>query len=903
MSDGYDVLLRDGGIAHVRPLRPTDREALHALVDRSSARSAYLRFFTGGRNTAHAYMDEITSAGYRGHALVATVREELVAVAEYIPATGDEDGRDGDGRRDTADLAILLDDAVQGNGLGTLLLEHVAIDAAANGVRDLVADVLPENQTMIRVLRDLGLVTARHTGDGTVRVDLDSSPTPELQAVVEARDHVAGRASLTRVLAPRSVAVIGAGRDPGGVGHRVLRNLLDGGFAGPLHPVNPKADQVAGLTCYPAMAEVPGEVDLAVVAVPPEHVLEVARDCAAAHVAGLVVVTSGFAEAGRRDAEGELLRVCRSAGMRLVGPNCLGVVNTAASLNASFLPHAPARGRVALMSQSGAVGAALLERLDVSSFVSVGNKADVSGNDLLEYWEDDEDTDVIALYLESFGNPRKFARIARRVTTRKPVLLVKSGRSGAGDRAVRSHTAATATPDVAVDALVRAAGVIRLDSVHELIDTARLLAAQPLPRGRRVAIVGNSGGPEAMAADACERHGLVVPELPDGLVRARSAAAVGNPVDLTADALADEIGAAVAALAVADEVDAVLVVYTPPFGSGLAETRRAVAAATRDADKPVLACVTGHDGLIDGRVPSYAYPEQAVEALAQAVRYAEWRARSAGASAGVKTVAGGVPATVSTTAATALADTASATEVRAAVREIVRAELTARPGGGWLPPAAAGRLLACYGVDLVESAEVTGADAAAEAAARMGLPAVVKAIGPVHKSDVGGVRLGLGGPEEVRRAYEEMAERIGPEMTGATVQRMLPPGVEIIVGGVNYPAFGPLVMVGMGGVTAELLADQSFRVPPLTTDEAVEMIRELRCSPLLYGYRGAAPAAVPALAEQVVRIGRLLEDLPEVAELDLNPVIVTTDAAVTVDVRIRVTPCDPQPSPLLRRLR
>lgn len=892
MSDGYDVLLRDGGIAHVRPLLATDREALHELVDRSSARSAYLRFFTGGRNTAHAYMDRITGPGYHGHALVATVRDELVAVAEYIPDGEDGGTRREDGR-DTADLAILLDDAVQGNGLGTLLLEHLAINAAADGVRELTADVLPENETMIRVLRDLGLESVRHAGSGTLRINLDSSPTPELQAVVEARDHVAGRASLTRVLAPRSVAVIGAGRDPGGVGHKVLRNLLDGGFAGPLYPVNPKADQVAGLTCYPGLADVPGAVDLAVVAVPPQQVLDVARDCAAARVAGLVVVTSGFAEAGRPDAEGELLRICRSAGMRLVGPNCLGVVNTAARLNASFLPHAPARGRVALMSQSGAVGAALLDRLDVSSFVSVGNKADVSGNDLLEFWEDDEDTDVIALYLESFGNPRKFARIARRVAARKPVLLVKSGRSGAGDRAVRSHTAAAATPDVAVDALVRAAGVIRLDSVHELIDTARLLAAQPLPRGRRVAIVGNSGGPEAMAADACERHGLVVPELPAGLVKARSAAALGNPVDLTADALADEIGAAVAALVGADEVDAVLVVYTPPFGSGLEETRKAVVAAAEHADKPVLACVSGHDGLIDGRVPGYAYPEQAVEALAQAVRYAEWRtARAAGA-----------PAAVSTTAATALATTSSAGEVRSAAREIVGEELAARPEGGWLAPGAATRLLACYGVSLVESADVTGPEAAAEAAAQVGLPAVVKAIGPVHKSDVGGVRLGLRSPEEVRRAYEEMAERIGPEMTGATVQRMLPPGVEIIVGGVGYPTFGPLVMVGMGGVTAELLADQSFRVPPLTTEEAVEMIRELRCSPLLYGYRGAQPADVEALAGTVVRIGRLLEDLPEVAELDLNPVIVTTDAAVTVDVRIRVAPCDPQPSPLLRRLR
>ncbi|NUW44221.1 bifunctional acetate--CoA ligase family protein/GNAT family N-acetyltransferase [Nonomuraea rhodomycinica] len=872
---GYDVLLRQGGIAHVRPLCPGDRRALHELVDRSSEHSAYLRFFTGGRNTAHSYMDRVTGPGYEGRALVATVRGRLVGVAEYIPY--------GDGR---ADLAILLDDAVHGHGLGTLLLEHVALDAAAHGVRELVADVLAENRAMISVLSALGLDTTRHADSGTLRIALSCRPTALLRAGVEARDHVAERASLAHVLAPRSVAVIGASRDPAGVGHRVLRNLIDGCYAGPLYPVNPKADRIAGLTCYPDLRAVPGPVDLAVVAVPPERVLDVARDCAEAGVAGLVVVTSGFAEAGRAGAEAELLRVCRTAGMRLIGPNCLGVVNTGARLNASFLPIAPARGRVALMSQSGAVGAALLERLDVSSFVSVGNKADVSGNDLLEYWEDDPDTDVVVLYLESFGNPRRFARIARRVAGAKPVLLVKSGRTGAGDRAVRSHTAAKATPDVAVDALVRAAGVIRLDSVHELIDTARLLSSQPLPRGRRVAIVGNSGGPQAMAADACERHGLVVPELPAGLVRARGAAAVGNPVDLTAEALAAEIGAAVEAVAGSPDVDAVIVVYTPPFGSGPEETRRAIVAAAErvaggpgGAGKPVLACVVGHDGLIEGRVPGYAYPEQAVEALAHAVRYAEWRAR---------------PAELPEEPPPAETERACA---------LVLAELADSPGGRWLAPSTVLRLLGCYGLDLVRSAEADGPDAAAAAAVSLGLPVVLKAAGPVHKSDVGGVRLGLRTPEEVREAYEEMAARIGPAMTGATVQPMLPPGVEIIVGGVNYPVFGPLVMVGMGGVTAELVADQAFRVPPVTTAAATEMIGELRCAPLLHGYRGARPADVAALARQVVRVGRLLEELPEVAELDLNPVIVSPDGAVTVDARIRVAPGDPQPSPLLRRLR
>ncbi len=785
MPAGYDVLLRDGGIAQVRPLSPHDRHALHELVDRSSERSAYLRFFTGGRNTAHAYMDRITGDHYRGHALVADVRGRLVAVAEYIPAGGG-----------TADLAILLDDAVHGHGLGTLLLEHVALDAAEHGVRELVADVLAENRSMMRVLHSLGLDITHRADDGVLHVSIAAAPTARLREGIAARDHEAGRASLARVLAPRSVAVIGASRDEGAVGHKVLRNLLDGGFPGPIHPVNPHAAEVAGLPCRD---KVPDGVDLAVVAVPARYVLDVARDCANAGVAGLAVLTPGFAETGQRDVEAELLTICRMAGMRLVGPNSLGIVNTGARLNAGFLPHRPVRGRVALMSQSGAVGAALLERLDVSSFVSIGNKADVSSNDLLEYWEDDEDTDVIALYLESFGNPRKFARIARRVGARKPVLLVKSGRSDAGDRALRSRTAAAATPDVAVDALTRAAGVIRLDSVQELIDTARLLAAQPLPQGRRVAIVGNSGGPQAMAADACERHGLV-PELP----AARAAA----EVDLTAD----EIGAAVTALVQERDVDVVLVVYTPPFGSGLEATRQAIAEAAQGAAKTVLACVVGHDGLIDGRIPGYAFPEQAVEALVQVVRHAEWRRRPVEPA--------GSPAPVD-------AETA---------REIVRTELAAHPEGCRLSPAATALLLRCYGVPLVRPVDV------------------------------------------------------GP-----------PGGVELIVGGVNYPAFGPLVMVGMGGVPADLLADRVFRVPPVT--DATSMIEELRCAPLLHGYRGSPSVDVTALAGQLERVGRLLEDLPQVAELDLDPVIVTPDGATTGDARVRLAPCRPQPSPLLRHLR
>ncbi|MBO3752735.1 GNAT family N-acetyltransferase [Streptosporangiaceae bacterium NEAU-GS5] len=858
-----DVLLRDGAIAHVRPLRPDDRDALHALVSRSSDRSAYLRFFAGGTATAHGYMDRITKPGYKGHALVAMMQGRLVAVAEYF---------------DNGDMAILIDDAVHGHGLGTLLLEHVAIDATEHGVRELTADVLTENAPMLRVLRDLGLEVERAFDGNTLHIKIILAPTAQLVTAIEAREHEAERASLARLLAPGSVAVVGASRDGVGPGSRVLRNLAD--FPGEVYPINPNADRLADRPCYPKVSVVPGHVDLAVIAVPARHVLDVARDCASAGVAGLVVLTSGFAEAGLPDAEQELLSICRTAGMRLVGPNCLGVINTTQRLNASFLPMDARPGAIGLLSQSGAVAAAVVDRLAVagmglSSFVSVGNKADVSGNDLLEYWEDDPATHVIALYLESFGNPRKFTRIAQRVGRTKPVLLVKSGRTDAGSAATRSHTAAAATPDIAVDALVRASGVIRLDTVQDLIDVARLLATQPLPTGRRVAIVGNSGGPEAMAADACERHGLAVPRLSLDSAGLPSGSALGNPVDLTSGATADEIGRAIT-LAVADsEVDVVLAVYTPPFGSGQEATRKAIAEATRDVGKPVVTCVIGQDGLIDDRIPSYAFPEQAVSALAHVVRYAEWRARPDTPS---------VPGTGAT--------------ARAA-----RMTLSGEPADGWLSQSAVRGLLHTYGVHLAESRTVTNADDAVQAADRLGLPVVLKAEGPLHKTEAGGVRLDLRSLQEVREAYRDMAARLGPAMTGATVQPMLAHGVEIIIGGVSYPAFGPLVMVGMGGVTADLLADRSFRVPPVTAATAEQMIRELRCSPLLYGYRGSRPVAVDVLIEQLTRVAHLLDELPEIAELDLNPVIVTPYDAIAVDARIRLAPCDPPPSPLLRRLR
>ncbi|MEV0753387.1 GNAT family N-acetyltransferase [Streptosporangium sp. NPDC050280] len=878
--DECDVLLRTGEIAHIRPLRDTDRAALHALVDHTSEKSAYLRFFTGGRATAHLYMDRLTGPDYRGHAQVALLSGRLVAVAEYIP----------DERRHSADVAVLIDDHVHGRGLGTLLLEHLALDAAARGVGELVADVRTGNGTMLKVLSDLGLTTTREFTGDEIRVRIDLRPTDTLTAAIERRDHEAERASLRRVLSPRSVAVVGASREPDRVGHRLLGNLLDGGFPGPVYPVNPKATHILGVPAHPDLSSIDEPVDLVVVATPASAVLDVARQCAGHGLAGLVVVSAGFAETGPPGAkrQAELLRICRTGGMRLIGPNCLGIVNTGAALNASFLPHPPLPGAVALMSQSGAVAAGLVARattldIGISSFVSVGNKADVSGNDLLEYWEDDPQTKVIALYLESFGNPRRFGRIARRVGRHKPIVAIKSGRSTSGDRAVRSHTAAAATPDVAVDALLRAAGVIRVDGMQELLDTARLLATQPLPAGGRVAIVGNSGGPQALAADACERHGLLVPELSPGTRRRmrsglRPAAAVANPVDLTADGQAEELEFAALTALEDPKIDTVLIVYTPPFGSGPERTREAIARVAGSANKTVVACVVGRDGTT-GPVPVYAFPEQAVQAVSRAAAYARWRSRP-------------VPPFVPP----------AGTDIQAA-RELVEEDLSRHPQGRWLDPVTAARLLGCYGVAVAKFIEADTPQEAALAATHLGFPVALKATGPVHKSDVGGVRLGLRTPAEVRGAYRAMKDMVGQEMTGAIVQRMVPDGVEIIVGAVRHPSFGPLVMVGLGGVSAELLTDRAFRSPPLSGQDAAEMIRELHCAPLLFGYRGRPVADTATLEDHIVRVAKLAEDLPQIAELDLNPIVAGPADAVVVDARIRLAPASPVPSPLRRRLR
>jgi acetyl coenzyme A synthetase (ADP forming)-like protein len=642
-----DVLLSDGSTAHVRDITPADAPALIAFHQSLSTHSVILRFFGPHPHLSPAEVEHFTGVdGVDRVALVAERTGRLLAVARYDRTPGHDD----------AEVAFVVADALQGHGLGTLLLEHLVAAARANGIRRFVADTLADNHRMLAVFRQAGFARQYSRSAEVVRVVLDIAPSAEAVAAADERDARAVVASMARVLRPGSVAVVGASRRQGTIGHQLLGNLVRGAFRGQLYAVNPSAADIEGVPAFPSVSAVPDHVDLAVVAVPAAAVPEVVEDCGRKGVGALVVITAGFAETGAAGGTSEMrmTRLAHSYGMRVVGPNCFGVLNTdpQVSMNATFAPAVPVPGRVGFASQSGGLGIAILAEaaqrgMGLSSFVSMGNKADVSGNDLLLWWEQDPRTDVALLYLESFGNPRRFGRIAARVSRTKPIVAVKSGRSPSGTRGARSHTAALASPEDAVDALFHRTGVIRVDTIEELFDTAEVLAGQPLPAGARVAIVGNAGGPGVLAADACEGHGLEVPELGAETQRALRAflpadAATANPVDLIASSGADAYEAALGILVAGDEVDAVIAIFTPPLVTRAADVAAAVVrAADRSRDegraKPVLAAFLGAPearAVLAGAeppVPCFTYPESAARALAHACSYARWRSRPPGA--------------------------------------------------------------------------------------------------------------------------------------------------------------------------------------------------------------------------------------------------------------------------------
>ncbi len=711
-------------------------------------------------------------------------------------------------------------------------------------------------------------------------------------------------ASLEPLMRPGSVAVIGASRDAGTIGGAIFHNLLSHGFTGPVYPVNPKAPVVQSVAAYPTIESVPGPVDLAVIVVPAAHVPAVMEACGRKGVRAVVVISAGFKETGEAGAalQQRALDIARAHGMRLLGPNCLGILNTEAGvrLDATFAPTYPPAGAVAFSSQSGALGLAILEyaatlNIGISHFVSVGNKADVSGNDLLEFWEQDAGTRIILLYLESFGNPRRFTQIARRVARTKPIVAVKSGRTRAGQRAASSHTGSIAGADAAVEALCRQSGVIRTNTMEELFDVAMLLANQPVPTGHRVGIVTNAGGPGIMASDACETHGLEVPLLTDETVASLRSflpveASTRNPVDMIASATPASFEKGVAAVLGDPNVDALLVLYVPPIVTTPSEVAeaivRGVAAATRGADaekrphKPVLSCFMGSHGvpeglrtLHEGNIPSYAFPESAAIALSHAVRYGRWRSGDEG-----KPVEQEV-------------------DRERAARVFARA--AARPGDGWLAPDEVAEVLAAYGFPQPPGRLARTVDEAAAAADALGYPVVLKLDSETltHKSDVGGVVLDLRSAAEVRAAWQRIRDRLAAlgkagEMRGALVQPLVREGTETIIGVTRDPSFGPIIMFGLGGIHVELLRDVCFRVAPLTDRDAREQVRGVRGYRLLEGYRGAPPADVAALELALLRVAQMAEAHLELEEMDLNPVRVLPPGRglMTLDARIRVRP-------------
>jgi acetyl coenzyme A synthetase (ADP forming)-like protein len=884
-----DVALRDGGTVRIRPVRPDDEDALRAFLGELSDEARWLRFFSAAADldrAAAAFVDD------REFGLVAVSGEgeRIVAHAEYVRENADR-----------AEVAFEVANDWQGRGIATVLLAHLAEHAQRDGIGTFTATVLAGNHRMIKVFRDSGFAVEVSSLPGELSIEMPADLTADGRARFEDRERVAASAALAHVLRPASAALIGVSQREGSVGAAVLGNLLSSGFEGRLCVVHPRGAAFAGVETYRSLADVPWPVDLGVIAVPADNVADVARDCGAAGVRALVVLSAGFAELGREGAarQAELLSICRAGGMRLVGPNCLGVLNTEVGLNATFAPAAPPAGRVAFGSQSGAFGIAAVAEamrrgLGLSSFVSTGNKADLSGNDLLQYWEDDDGTDVIGLYLESFGNPLRFGRIARRVAAVKPVIAVKSGRSAAGARAAASHTGAlVAASDATVDALFRNSGVIRAGTVGELFDIAALLTGQPLPAGERVGIVTNAGGPGIACADACSAAGLRVEPIMARTRRKIAAhlpreAAVTNPVDMIASADADTYRRTIEAMAEDPSVDAIVAIFIPPLvtqAPDVAEALRAAATHTLAAGKPLLAVWMATDDAARAElatgIPAYSTPEEAVRALAHAVRYARWR----------EAAAEPVPELEGT-------DTDAAAGIVAE---------SLAEGGGWLVPERAAALLAAYGVPQVR-AQIAGSPAgAARCAAELGGPVAIKAIAPglVHKADAGGVRLGIDGPAAVTRAAREIAASVreaGHAPAGFVVQAMAPAGVEILVGVVGDPDFGPVVACAAGGGAVELLGDVQTRLAPLTRTDAADMIRSLRTFPLLDGYRGAEPADVAALEDVLVRVAALAAAHPEIAELDCNPVLVGPDGAIVVDARVRIEPSrPPRPYPSLDR--
>jgi acyl-CoA synthetase (NDP forming)/RimJ/RimL family protein N-acetyltransferase len=880
-----DVVLRDGSVAHVRPIVPNDADRLRRFHAGQSAESIYLRFFAPLKTLSDKDVARFTQVDYDWRvALVATLHEDIIGVARF--------DRLDDA---TAEVAFHISDAHQGKGVGSVLLEHLAAIGQERGVAKFVADVLPQNRKMIQVFTEAGYEVNYHFDDGVIAVAFTIEPTAHSQAVRLSREHRAEALSVRSALFPESIAVIGASRRVDSIGHQLLTNIRAGGFTGRVHAVNIEARHVQGLEAHSRVSEIPDHIDLAVVAVPAASVQLVVQDCATAGVKTLLVVSAGFAESGEagQKRQHQLLRTARANGMRVIGPNSFGVINSHPDvrLNATLAPEIPPAGTLGLVAQSGALGIAVLamaarRNLGISVFASAGNRVDVSGNDFMQYWIDDEETQAVGLYLESVGNPRKFSRIARQLALRKPVIVVKSAISSYGvppGHRVRPSK----VPPAAFDAMLRQAGVIRVENVHQLFDVAQLVVHQPLPRGDRVAVVGNSDALGALTAQACVSWGLEVTH---------------GPVSLPAEANASDFSTVLDAAFGDERVDSVLTCFIPPLVTPDQDVARAVVEAAGKSEKPCAATFLGMVGVTealsggyptnsddgDGEdandhldradrrdraprraVPAYLMPEDAVRALAAATRYGQWRARERGELV-----------------------EPSGLDLAAAER-VVEGVLADAPEGRTLTPVEAETLLAAYGVRLWPTIPATSADEAVQSAERLGYPVVIKSISPTvrHQPGQAAMHVDLQTEASVRDSFESLSARLSPlDADTFVMQRMGTPGVACVVRTAEDPVFGPVVSFSVAGPTTDLLGDIGYRIPPLTDVDVMDLIASVKASPLLNGYRGAAVVDHAALADLIARVSVLADRQPDVASLEINPVLAHPGGVDVLGVEIVVTP-------------
>jgi acyl-CoA synthetase (NDP forming)/GNAT superfamily N-acetyltransferase len=842
-----DVVLRDGTVAHLRPIKPTDEEGIHRFHAGQSEESIYLRFFAPLKRLSDKDVHRFTHVDYVDRvALVVLHRDDIIGIGRY-------DRIDAH----SAEVAFNISDRSQGKGIGSVLLEHLAAIARDIGITEFTAEVLPQNRKMLQVFSDAGYDVSRHLEDGVVAVHFEIEPTESSRAVAMSREHRAESLSVRRLLNPKVVAVVGASRRDATIGNMFLRNLVAAGFEGTIHPVNPRADDVLGLPAVARIADVPETVDLAVVAVPADQVLDVVDECAEAGVKTLLVVSAGFAEADAEGAErqAELVRRARRSGMRVVGPNSFGLINNdpAVRLNASLAPTLPPPGSLGLFAQSGALGIAVLasaarRRLGISSFGSAGNRADVSGNDFMQYWIDDDATSAVGLYLESMGNPRKFSRIARNLALIKPVMVIKSGVARQGSVPGQMVRRTNVRPEV-FDAMLRQAGVIRVENLHQLFDVAQALVHQPLPRGNRVAVVSNSAALATLTAQACGSWGLEVTH---------------GPVSVPSEADPSEFRAALDAAFADDAVDAVLTCFIPPLVTFDEDVARAVREAAQEGDKPCLATFLGMRGVDDGHssvrgtgegtrraIPVYSLPEDATRALAAATRYGQWLGRDHG---------------------TPVAPTGINRRV---AEDIVETILAVTPEGRALTQDEATALLAAYGIEVWQQAPASSVDEAVAIAERVGYPVVLKSAAPSlrHQGGTTGVRIDLPTELELRSAWTQLSERLSPvESEEFLVQRMATPGVMCVVSSDEDPLFGPVIAFSIAGMPTELIGDIAYRIPPLTDVDVSELISATKASPVLHGHKGAPPVHRAALADLIARVSVLADDMPEIATLTLNPV-------------------------------